>query len=868
MQIKSVSLRNVRQFIDPVSIRDFGPGLNLLTASNEAGKSTFFDALHAAFYFPHRSWKQKEAKQLEPRSGGDPEVEVAFDYDGAVWKIGKRWSSSAARRQARLWKDDVLVAQAGEAEDRLAEILGASAEGGPAGLLWVRQGVVEMSERGEEQDARRGIMDSVAGEVEAMTGGRRMEEALNAVRKAIDAEMTTRGPKRGSELERLTGEVDYLGKEQSRLQDLVRRQESDLELRRKLRLELAELTDPESRHADEQAARKAAQDLEAAKAHDEKVKAAGASLASQEAKRDSVQGAIDALSLKLTEKQQAEEAQIQAAEAFKAGQQALADAETRLGTARQDDAAADQEQRACRDMRDRILKAQAAQAARSRRTDLEKRIADAEALRARTETLDAEIAQGLSAKALAALEAHEANLNVAIRARDRAAASFTVRYEAESVGRIRIGGAPVDGDTARSITETTVLDIDGIGALELRPPVGAGDESVEAARVVLQEALTTNGFEDMAAARVSAVKRAADEDVLRGLTAQFAAIAPDGIDALRKALAVLPVTGEGVENLPALDAAEAALDNADVVRAKSGATLREAQTAFDLADKAFARLEGAATSAGERLVRATTALGAHDDPVTDLEQMRAEVATLEDAVVAARGALTALEAQAPDLRAAEAVAQRTASVLEATRTRVAALERQLAELNGAIGQRGSEGIEEELETVSGQLAARRTRLEKLQFDIRANKRLLKALEDAQARARNRHVAPVVQELVPLLRLIWPDADPVVNAETGMITSVTRRAVEEDFDVLSGGTREQISLLVRLAFARILAREGRPAPVILDDAIVYTDDERIEQMFNALTQQAQDVQIIVFSCRQRAFRALGGTPLVISREDAA
>ena len=67
----------------------------------------------------------------------------------------------------------------------------------------------------------------------------------------------------------------------------------------------------------------------------------------------------------------------------------------------------------------------------------------------------------------------------------------------------------------------------------------------------------------------------------------------------------------------------------------------------------------------------------------------------------------------------------------------------------------------------------------------------------------------------------------------------------------------LSVLTRLAFARLLAKDGRPAPVILDDALVYSDDDRIEKMFDALHRQAREQQIIVFSCRQRAFQKLGG-----------
>lgn len=85
---------------------------------------------------------------------------------------------------------------------------------------------------------------------------------------------------------------------------------------------------------------------------------------------------------------------------------------------------------------------------------------------------------------------------------------------------------------------------------------------------------------------------------------------------------------------------------------------------------------------------------------------------------------------------------------------------------------------------------------------------------------------------------------------------------ERFKQTAGGTQEQIALLVRLAFARMLAKTGAIAPVILDDAIVYTDDDRIERMFDALTRQGHDLQIVVFSCRQKAFRDLGGRSLDI------
>jgi uncharacterized protein YhaN len=61
-----------------------------------------------------------------------------------------------------------------------------------------------------------------------------------------------------------------------------------------------------------------------------------------------------------------------------------------------------------------------------------------------------------------------------------------------------------------------------------------------------------------------------------------------------------------------------------------------------------------------------------------------------------------------------------------------------------------------------------------------------------------------------------------------------------------GTQEQIAVLVRLAFAEMLAGQGRPAAVILDDALCFSDDPRMSLMFDILTKAAQKVQVVILS----------------------
>ena len=167
---------------------------------------------------------------------------------------------------------------------------------------------------------------------------------------------------------------------------------------------------------------------------------------------------------------------------------------------------------------------------------------------------------------------------------------------------------------------------------------------------------------------------------------------------------------------------------------------------------------------------------------------------------------------------------------------------------------------EELADTTARLQSAQDRATLLQFEVATLQELLRALEAARNDARDRYFAPVLAELRPLLRVLWPDAELRFDGESLLPSALIRDGQEEDLSTLSGGTQEQVALLVRLAFARLLSRRGQHAPVIFDDALVYTDDDRIERIFDALHAEAQDQQIIVLSCRQRVFRDLGGAAL--------
>lgn len=88
-------------------------------------------------------------------------------------------------------------------------------------------------------------------------------------------------------------------------------------------------------------------------------------------------------------------------------------------------------------------------------------------------------------------------------------------------------------------------------------------------------------------------------------------------------------------------------------------------------------------------------------------------------------------------------------------------------------------------------------------------------------------------------------------------------MSEDFASLSDGTREQLAVLVRMGFAHILATRGAPVPLVLDDPLVYSDDERLAAMCGALNGAAHTYQIVVLTCRRSAFGNLEARDLALS-----
>jgi uncharacterized protein YhaN len=75
----------------------------------------------------------------------------------------------------------------------------------------------------------------------------------------------------------------------------------------------------------------------------------------------------------------------------------------------------------------------------------------------------------------------------------------------------------------------------------------------------------------------------------------------------------------------------------------------------------------------------------------------------------------------------------------------------------------------------------------------------------------------------------------------------------------------MGVVARLAYADLLQEAGKSTLLILDDALVHTDKDRLDQMKRVLYDAASRHQILVFSCHPQAWQDLGVAARELSQE---
>lgn len=870
MKLRALRLHNVKRFADRgIAIEGIGDGVNVLSAANEAGKSTCFEALHALFFQPY-SGTPVAVQALRPYSLGNPLIEADIETEAGRYRLTKQFYKGRGATVTELGTERV-VAQADEAERFIADLTRGGV-GGPAGLLWVRQGLTGLEKRTKsEEDAdrkvRETLLTSVQGEVEALTGGRRMAEIVAACDEALDRIVTaTLRPKAGGPYAKALEEREQLlVREQQLAADVAALREA-LDRRRVASARLAELQHPDEatrRDADLAAAEASCQ---AARSHVETLRAAEAELSLATDQHRAASKTLTELeaALRRAGDLSAELARASETHRLARATQMQASGETERLQA-QVQSAEEAEHRARQD-KSRLEAAEAARDATERHAAVQAQLAEAESLRDKIEGATARLATlSVPDKLLEDLTALEIELARLEAARSAARPSLAMHYADPANPSVSLDGTPLTPEMERSFTGTAVLEIAGVGQLTIRSQHtddAAGRlTEIEDRRARLLAGLGVDSS-DAARQRHAAARRLSDELALdKRLLAQTA---PKGIDALREELARLGAKrGEGLELKFDPAAIRQALETAEAAVLAARNALREARPLADAAQRELASAHAVLVETQAELRTVEAVLGPAERREPALAEARGAVATAGERRDAAAARVAPLRARADDLEAAELTLQRVRGIVAAAQQEILERSSELADLNGQIRAQADRAVEETWHETQGLLADATARVTRYEREVKTLDRLRRALATARSSARDLYLKPVITELRPLIGLLFDDITVAFNEETLLPETVLRNGQQEEVERLSGGMREQLSVLTRLAFARLLARDGRPAPVILDDALVYSDDDRIERMFEALHRQSRDQQILVFSCRQRAFSRLGGNVLTMT-----
>ncbi|MDI6809173.1 MAG: AAA family ATPase [Candidatus Eisenbacteria bacterium] len=296
-----------------------------------------------------------------------------------------------------------------------------------------------------------------------------------------------------------------------------------------------------------------------------------------------------------------------------------------------------------------------------------------------------------------------------------------------------------------------------------------------------------------------------------------------------------------------LETARDALDAARDVRDGLSAKHQEARVQLDLLAKDIKR-------ASENLDRARQSVP--DDVLETTLTSAIRAVASEEGVV--RTAEASLKATNPER--VRALAETAKGSLQTTQNRRNAAQTELTEVQTRLKIRGEEGLHEKLHASQTNLERIETKNQSLFRCAASAKFLFEAMREERDKARRAYVGPLKEKIENLGRLVFDDSFQVEISEDLQIASRTVNGITVPFESLSGGTREQLSLIFRLACSIIVAKDGG-TPLILDDALGYTDPDRLRLMGAVLAKAAKDCQIAIFTCVPDRYENVGEATIV-------
>lgn len=884
MRLHRLRVEQLRQFRQPYEIAGFESGLNLFTGPNEAGKSTLVRALRAAFFERYRS---TSVDDLLP--WGEPSAAPSVELDFSIGDTDYRLRKSFLHRKRCELMVGTTEFDGEDAEQHLAELFGFRFAGkgaskpehwGIPGLLWIEQGSAQdiAEPIGNATDLLRQALEQSAGEVASTRG----DEVINRVRSGREALLTSTGKPRGIYAEAINKQEDT----SRRIEELDKRIAQYREQVDQLGLlRIAQSADDaekpwEALRAQEREARDRLKNIEQLKAQIE------VDLTSQRQLHISLGLVEDQITGFDNQDRSLKQRETDLQEAMQQVQIA-ASAEARWSQTRRDaEEAYQQASEALEAARQQDLRADLVRRiddAQSRTSALTDAIAKAEAeLDQRSTLLKLAAESELDKAELYRLRQQHATLQE-LRIRQEATAT-QLRFNLVPAAQISLDGQALAGMGEHLITAAAELDIANVGRLQIIPggtdlaELVREETEVSAAHQVLLQRL---GLPSLAGAEARYVAHQQALKDIKHCEKTLQTLAPAGIEGLRAELAAhMERKREAEEHLAGLDPLPERADGSIETLAQADARQKTARGHLEQvehqASEAKQRLITMQTScdaalrerdAQQALVNAPDRAQRLQNANSELLRLYAEGEALQQRITAEQGQV---DAARPDILAQDVERfHRSAEQAEQThRSR----QNEIILLQGKLEEAGAQGLEEERAEQCVRAEAAQRRYQELKRRAEALDLLLTLLEAKRQELIKRLQAPLRIHINRYVQILFPQATLDIGEDLtpGRLTRPNQDVAGSSGLVgdLSFGAREQMGVITRLAYADLLQESGRPTLIILDDALVHSDDQRLEQMKRVIFDAAQRHQVLLFTCHPGAWRDLGVAPRFITRSSAA
>ncbi|MBQ0037119.1 MAG: AAA family ATPase [Clostridiales bacterium] len=191
--------------------------------------------------------------------------------------------------------------------------------------------------------------------------------------------------------------------------------------------------------------------------------------------------------------------------------------------------------------------------------------------------------------------------------------------------------------------------------------------------------------------------------------------------------------------------------------------------------------------------------------------------------------------------------------LQQTETAIATAQTRLDTLTGQLRTLGDS------EDLNAQLARHRQQLSRNQQEYNALTLAMDALSQANITLQNRFSPALGARAAEIFRQITGEkyTKVLLNRDFSLSVEMPNDPTMHSAQLLSQGAADQLYLAVRLAICDMVLPSENAAPLILDDALVSFDDERLHAALDYLVQEGERRQILLFSCQKREREYLAG-----------